>query len=102
MRPYVLLGIVFLLAAGTVEAASDPPMPYGDYSQWCSAYGTCKESLDRREAERAIEGYFAVRSLRAENLQHRGRFVEADIYRNGRLVDKVLFDRKTGRMRSIY
>jgi hypothetical protein len=102
MRPYLFLGIVFLLAAGAVEAASDPPMPYGDYSQWCSAYGTCKESLGRSEAERAIEGYFAVRRLQAANIQHRGRFVEAEIYNNGRLVDKILFDRKTGRMRSIY
>jgi len=98
MRPYLFVGMIFLLVAG----ASDPPMPYGDYSQWCSAYGTCKESLGRREAERAIEGYFAVRRLQATNIQHRGRFVEAEIYNNGRLVDKILFDRKTGRIRSTY
>ena len=110
MRPYVFLGIFFVLAAGIARAASDPPMPYGDYSQWCqqqvdclcSAYGTCKESIGTVEAERVIVGYFAVRRLQATNLQHRGRFVEAEIYSNGRLVDKVLFDRKTGRMRSIY
>ncbi|MGD0884494.1 MAG: hypothetical protein ABSA46_06400 [Thermodesulfovibrionales bacterium] len=100
---YLLPAVLVLFAVTVSYGASDSVVPYGDYSQWCSAYGgTCKEDLGPREAEEAIEGYFSSKGLRVTNIRHKERFVEADIYRNDRLIDKVLFDRKTGRMRSTY
>jgi hypothetical protein len=85
-----------------VLAASEGGVPYGDYSDWCSAYGICKESLGPKQAEKAIIVYFETKGLRAKNMRHRDRFIEADIYRENKMVDKILFDRKTGRMRSTY
>jgi hypothetical protein len=99
---YFLSLVLFLFSAAVSYGASDSIVPYGDYSQWCSAYGTCKEDLGPKEAEEAIEGYFANKGLRATNIRHKDRFVEAEIYRENRLIDKILFDRKTGRMRSTY
>jgi len=98
---YIISAMLFLLTA-TVSYAADRVTPYGDYSQWCSAYGTCRESLGPSEAERAIAGYFGSKGLRATNMKHKERFIEADIYRDNRLVDRILFDRKTGRIRSTY
>ncbi|MCL5023076.1 MAG: hypothetical protein M1497_06890 [Nitrospirae bacterium] len=98
---YLLLAMACVLAAVAAYAESGEVTPYGDYPHWHSAYGMCKESLDRREAEAAIERYFASRGLRAVHMQHKDRFVTADIYKGNRLFDRILFDRKTGRIRSI-
>jgi hypothetical protein len=80
----------------------DAGIPYGDECQRCSEYGICREDLGPGEAESAIDHYFSSRGLEAANKRHKGRFIEADIYRNNRLIDKVIFDRKTGRIRSTY
>ncbi|GAB4418452.1 MAG: hypothetical protein OHK0032_14450 [Thermodesulfovibrionales bacterium] len=103
MRYAILtLALLVLLLTGTAYAAHDDATPYGDYCMWCGAYGICKENLEPKEAENAIERYFAIKGFRATNMQHKGRFIEAEIYRDNRLVDKIIFDRKTGRIRSTY
>ncbi len=94
--------ILFLCFSVPVFAGTNSGMPYGDYPNWHSAYGICKEDIKPKEAEIAIERYFANRGLRAENIRHRDRFTVADIFKGDRLIDKVLFDRRTGRLRSIY
>ena len=99
---YLLFTVAYLLTAAAVYAESGTVTPYGDYPEWHSAYGICKESFDRREAEIAIERYFASRGLKAVHMRHKDRFVVADIYKDNRLFDTILFDRKTGRLRSIY
>ncbi len=99
---FLLPVIVFLMSVTTLRAAADNMTPYGDYSKWCSAYGMCKENLGPKEAEDAIEGYFASKGLKVKNVRHKGRFVEAEIYKNDKRFDKILFDRKTGRIRSTY
>jgi len=98
----ILIGSLSLFSVSPGLLWAQGEIPYGDYSQSCSEYGTCKENLAREDAERAIRFYLTHRGLRLANIQHKGRFVEAEVYRNNRLVDKVLFDRKTGRIRSIY
>lgn len=91
-----------LIFGSPVFAGTDRVIPYGDYPQWHSAYGICKQNFGPKEAEDAIERYFENRGLRAENFRHLNRFTEADIYKDNRLIDRILFDRKTGRLRSIY
>ncbi len=100
---YTILIIVFVsLSVSAAYAASGDVKPYGDYSEWCCAYGVCKEDLGVREAEHVIEKFFESRGLTVVNMRFKGRFVEVEIYKNNRLFDKILFDRKTGRFRSIY
>jgi hypothetical protein len=96
--PFILL----LLASVPAFAGTDNGMPYGDYPHWHSAYGICKQNLGPKEAEIAIGRYFASKGLRAENIRHSERFTKADIYKGDQLFDRILFDRKTGRIRSIY
>jgi hypothetical protein len=97
---YVLPLIVLLITAANGYAA-ERSVRYGDYPEGDGAYGICRVSMGPKEAEIAIEKYFAARGLQATNMRHRDRFVVADIYRDNRLYDKILFDRKTGRIRSI-
>jgi hypothetical protein len=75
---------------------------YGDYAQWCTVYGTRTNDIGPKEAEQVIERYFASKGLRVTNINHKGRFIEAEIYKDGRRLDVILFDRKTGRIRSTY
>lgn len=99
---YLFTSLVFALAVPALCFAAEKTCTYGDYSHWCSAYGICKEDIGQKDAEKAIKRYFSSRGLNASNMRHRGRFVEVEIYKDEKLYDKVLFDRKTGRLRSIY
>lgn len=94
--------LFMLMSPSLLYGASGSGMPYGDYLQWCTAYGTCKENLGPKEAESAISQYFSSKGLTAKKMYHKDRFIEAEIYSNDRLYDKVIFDRKTGRIRSTY
>ena len=76
--------------------------PYGDYCKGCAFYGACRTVLTRQEALMNLDKYYRDRGYKVGNVYHRGRFIEADIYKEERQVDRVIFDRKTGRLRSIY
>lgn len=108
-RSFLFKLMVLLLAlligsmlTGITVSAQGHDTPYGDYHEWCGAYGICREDMSQKDAEMAIERYFSSKGLRVGRFHHRGRFVEADIYRDSRMTDRIIFDRKTGRMRSVY
>lgn len=84
-----------------VEPEEAVVTPYGDYCS-CSNYGICKKELNHKQAVKAIMSYFKKKNLFVRNISAERRFVKADIYRGEKLVDRVIFDRKTGRLRSIY
>ncbi len=76
--------------------------PYGDFCSRCSKYGMGKKPVTPKEALEAIQDYFKRKGLVVKNIKGRGRFLRAEIYKKDKLVDKVVFDRRTGRIRSIY
>jgi len=97
-----LLTALFLLIGVTAHAGGeDRVTPYGDYCRQRAVYGTCKSILSVNEALAAIAQYYSDKGCKVGRVRHRGRFIEADIYQGNRLVDRVLFDRKTSRIRSI-
>ena len=100
----LLITIVVVLVAGVVAAREDESgvTPYGDYCVACAVYGVCKTAVPMDDAVRAIDRYYRDRGYRVGEIQQRGRFIEAVIYKEERAVDRVIFDRKTGRLRSIY
>jgi hypothetical protein len=49
-----------------------------------------------------MKHYFKTKGLDVKKVRGRGRFLKAEIYKKDLLVDRVLFDRRTGRVRSIY
>jgi hypothetical protein len=76
--------------------------PYGDFCISCSTYGVGDKLVPEEESRAAIEQYYRERDLEIGAMKSRGRFIEFEIRKNGAVLDKVLFDRKTGRIRSIY
>ena len=101
MLKNTLMAALFLLVSVSADAGGDMVTPYGDYCSKCTTYGTCKAPLPPVEAIAAIEQYYMDRGYKVVHVRHKGRFIEAEIYDKNKLVDKVLFDRKTGRIRSV-
>jgi hypothetical protein len=98
----VLAVSLFLSAAFSVFAGEGPVTPYGDYCKDCAVYGTCKEPIPPGTALQSLRKYYEARGYRLGEVSHKGRFIEAEIFQDSKQVDKVIFDRKTGRIRSMY
>ncbi len=97
----IFITTLFLLIWVPADAGNNRVTPYGDYCRECTTYGTCKSIIPIKEAVAAIGQYYRDKGCTVGRVRHKGRFIEAEIYRDNRLVDKVLFDRKTSRIRSI-
>ena len=97
----IFLIALLLLIGVAAHAQNNRVTPYGDYCKECTTYGICKTILPLKEAVAAIEQYYRDKGCTVGRVRHKGRFIEAEIYQDNRLVDKVLFDRKTSRIRSI-
>jgi hypothetical protein len=76
--------------------------PYGDFCPRCGKYGTCNNPMNPGEAEKAMEDYYREKGFDIEVVKVKGRFIRANIKDKGEVVDVIIFDRHTGRIRSIY
>jgi len=81
-------------------AGKKPAITYGDYCE--SPYGYCDREMTMQQAHQALRVFFKKRGLHPVVRAHMGRFVKADIYDGPYLVDSIILDRRTGKMRSIY
>ncbi|MDP2157774.1 MAG: hypothetical protein Q8K68_08715 [Nitrospirota bacterium] len=98
----LLIICVGLLSPTFARAGEGPVTPYGGYCKDCAVYGACKEAIPPHEAIQSLSKYYKERGYRLGNVVHKGRFIEAQVLQNSKQVDKVIFDRKTGRLRSMY
>jgi hypothetical protein len=104
VKTYILLSVVFaiLIPASTAFSEGDPVTPYGDFCPRCGQYGSCKSQMSIEDAEKAIAEYYHKKGFRIKIEQAQGRFIKADIKKGREVVDVIIFDRRTGRIRSIY
>jgi len=100
----VSLIIFIALSAASAAAAGEKNItPYGDYSKDSESYGACtKDVISEDKAVKALNKYYEKRGYTVKAVQHKGRFIKADIFKDDKQVDKVIFDRKSGRLRSMY
>jgi hypothetical protein len=78
--------------------------PYGDYCPMWGWYGAKKPVRTIKEAERILKEYFSkYEDVKVGKVKEREWFFEADIKdKNNNLIDVVIVDKRTGRIRSIY
>lgn len=89
--------------AGAGDGAAGRAKPSVNYGAYCSMpYGFRQQVAGMVEATEALRAYFAKRGLEVRLLGHDRRFIRADIYDGDEKVDSILFDRLTGKMRSVY
>ncbi len=102
IKQILLSAAVLFMAPAVGIAAESAVTPYGDHCRECTVYGSGDKPIPPHAAVHALEKYFEERGYTLGEVRHKGRFIEADILKGGRQVDRVLFDRKTGRVRSVY
>jgi hypothetical protein len=93
-----------LLGAAIVFAFSPPGYGQGKrYGVTEGSYGERRPVKTAKEAEKILKGIFKGRDVRIGEIKERELFFEAEIRDgNGRLIDRVIIDKRTGRARSIF
>lgn len=76
--------------------------PYGAFCSRTSHYGMHHGILDNNQVEKALKHFYNVKGLDIEIVDLKGRFIKALVKDKGAVVDKVIFDRRSGRIRSVY
>jgi hypothetical protein len=107
MRYSAVMGIIVVFLAASLSGAfawynGKPVTPYGDFCPRCSEYGTCKSMMSHKDAKKAMLDYYHKKGLTVELEKKRGRFIRAKIKEKNNVIDVIIFDRRTGRIRSIY
>jgi hypothetical protein len=102
---FIIISALLLIPFSTVFASwqhERPVTPYGDMCSRCGHYGICSSIMSPKDAKKAMMDYYNKKGLNIEIENIRGRFIRAKIKDKDRLVDVIIFDSSTGRIRSIY
>ncbi|UCD35857.1 MAG: hypothetical protein JSU90_03225 [Nitrospiraceae bacterium] len=97
---FLLLAAYPMMAGAWVK--DRPVTPYGDYCPQCTKYGTCKTIMSHEDAKKAMLNYYDQKGLSVEMEKKEGRFIRAKVKEKNKVIDVIIFDRRTGRIRSIY
>jgi hypothetical protein len=76
--------------------------PFGSYCKQMSHYGMHRTLIDTSEAEKALKHIYGKKGLAIKIIGNEGRFLKVEIKNGNEPVDIIIFDRRTGRIRSIY
>jgi hypothetical protein len=95
-----VISISLLIPAACAGDRHNGSYPYGESGR---GYGERKTVSNNQEARRLLKDYFSSRDVKIGDIRERELFFEADVRdRRGNLVDKVIIDKRTGRIRSMY
>lgn len=79
--------------------------PFGGYCRghgW-GWYGADRTIKSTDEARKAIGAFFSPETVNVAGLDEKGTFFEAEVRdRDNKLIDRVIIDKRTGRISSIY
>lgn len=108
MKNLLLLAIIlttFVVLPDNAQAMNGwrDGSPYGDWCPMWGEYGARKSVRTVSEAKRILQDYFKNEPVVIGNIKERKLFFEAEIKdKNNNLIDVVIVDRRTGRIRSIH
>ena len=92
-----------LFSSSPVYAADEQgeSSPYGGARG--GKYGEKKPVLTRDEAHKILKEYFSKKEVKIGEIMEKELYFEAEIWdKNNRLIDKVIVDKRTGRIRSVF
>jgi len=103
---FISLLVAFGLALFPSPAGSqEKAMPYGTFKVAAEekGYGAKKPVSTLKEARAALEDFYRGKDVTVGEIEGKDLFFEAEILdKKGKVVDKVIIDKRTGRIRSIY
>ncbi|RMG74071.1 MAG: hypothetical protein D6710_02165 [Nitrospirae bacterium] len=99
--------IVIVLIISTASASfawhrGNSVTPFGDYCPRASRYGMHSHNISIHDAEHALSEYYREKGYSIEVIKVTDRFIKINVLKGKVVVDIVIFDRRTGRLRSIY
>jgi hypothetical protein len=99
----LIICALFIITTGFFLHAEEKQItPFGAVCPSCKTYGYCRTPLSHTQAVQNLTTYYKARGFCVVVNRQFGRFLEANIYREGNLVERVVLDRQTGRIRPIY
>lgn len=89
------------MSSGSTTFADNGRYPYGGSKR--GKYGERGDVLTEDEARVIMKEYFPNRDYTIGSLKDKEFYFEADITdKHGRIVDRVIIDKRSGRIRSVY
>ncbi len=98
----IISALMFISSETFAWRQGEPVTPYGASCARCGRYGTGKSMMNPEDAEKAIKHYYNKKGLKVKIENIKGQFIKARVKYKGRVVDVIIFDRRTGRIRSTY
>ena len=97
----VLFSVIIAAPVFYGYAEAEEATPFGATCPACATYGYCHKPLTNTQAIQNLKAYYSVKGLDVKVNRQFGRFLEASVYRDGNVVEQVILDRRTGRIRPI-
>lgn len=101
----VLLLAALILFFASFSNASVVSPSFGDYKKIAAnqGYGEKRPVTSLGEAKKALGEYFSKKHVRIGEIREKELLFEAEILdKKDQVIDKVIIDKRTGRIRSIY
>ena len=107
MKNAVLLSLFMMMLyfPSLTFAGAEDASPHGGYKKGSAetGYGEKRPVTTIEEARKALTEYFAKKNVKIGEIREQKLFFEAEIRdKSNNLVDKVIVDKRTGRIRSTY
>jgi hypothetical protein len=93
--------LIIILTLSSAVHKNKHITPYGDYCSVTSHYGMHHGMLSNEQIEKALKHYFGKKGLDFKIINNKGRFVKAHVKSDDKVIDTIIFDRHSGRIRSI-
>jgi hypothetical protein len=87
--------------SGSRAYAGDGRYPYGGSKR--GKYGERRNVMTEDEARMIMKEYFPDKDYKIGKLKNKDFYFEADVTdKHGRVIDRVIIDKRSGRIRSVY
>ncbi len=84
-------------------ALNDAPQGTSPHGESRGGYGAKRKISTKEDAEKLLQEYFAGKKVNTGEIKEKDLYFEAEIRNQaGELIDTVVIDKRTGRIRSIY
>lgn len=84
-------------------ALNDAPQRNSPHGESRGGYGAKRKISTKEDAEKLLQEYFAGKKVNTGEIKEKDLYFEAEIRNQaGELIDTVVIDKRTGRIRSIY
>ncbi len=96
----VILALILLWPGMAVSQSHSPVVGYGSTCR--SAMGAPHKHLGINRAFMELQKNFERKGLQIQMISHDRRFIRADILKDSEVIDSIILDTMTGKMRSVY